>query len=390
MKVLHTVELYLPSAGGIQEAVRQISENLVKAGHSVTVATSKLPYRKSKVINGVNIEEFEISGNLVRGITGEVKKYQNYLLDSDFDIIANFAAQQWTVDSTFSIIDKIKAKKVFVPTGFSGLYVTEYKDYFNKMREYMGKYDMNVFLSNEYRDIDFARKNSIENIIVIPNGAAKDEFLSDSNIDIRKKLNISDSAFLILHVGSHTRVKGHSEAIKIFNKANIKNATFLIIGNSFKGGCKYSCGLKGVASNLRSSLMRSNKKIIITTLTRRETIAAFKQADLFLFPSNIECSPIVLFECMASRTPFLATKVGNVSEIIKWAGGGKLLPTIKDEGDYDKAEVDGSVKILEELYFNEKERHKMAETAFKAWKKRFTWEKIASEYESLYGALLNE
>ena len=122
MKILHTVELYFPSTGGIQEAVRQISENLVKAGHSVTVATSKLPNRKSNVINGVSIEEFEISGNLVRGITGEVKKYQNYLLNSDFDIIANFAAQQWTVDCTFPIIDKIKAKKVFVPTGFSGLY----------------------------------------------------------------------------------------------------------------------------------------------------------------------------------------------------------------------------------------------------------------------------
>ena len=108
MKILHTVELYPPSAGGIQEAARQISERLVKAGHEVTVATSKLPERKSDVINGVNIEEFEISGNSVRGITGEIKKYQNYLLDSDFDIIANFAAQQWTVDSTVSIIEKIK------------------------------------------------------------------------------------------------------------------------------------------------------------------------------------------------------------------------------------------------------------------------------------------
>ena len=257
------------------------------------------------------------------------------------------------------------------------------------MKEYMKKYDMNVFLSNKYRDIDFARKNNINNIILIPNGAAEDEFLEESNIDIRKNLNISDNSFLILHVGSHTQVKGHSEAIKIFNKANIKNTIFLMIGNSFKGGCKYSCSFKRVASNLQSSLLRNNKKIIITTLNREETVAAFKQADLFLFPSNIECSPIVLFECMASRTPFLTTDVGNASEIIEWSGGGKLLPTIQDEGDYDKAEVNGSVKILEELYLNEKERHNMAETAYKAWKKKFTWEKIASEYENLYRNLLN-
>jgi len=86
MKILHTVELYYPSVGGIQEVVKQVSERLVKVGHSVTVATTKLSNRKSKVINGVNIEEFEISGNLVRGINGEEKKYQNYLINSNFDI----------------------------------------------------------------------------------------------------------------------------------------------------------------------------------------------------------------------------------------------------------------------------------------------------------------
>ncbi len=389
MKILHTVELYYPSKGGIQEVVRQISERLTKEGHSVTIATTKLPDRKSKVINGVDIEEFDISGNLVRGIIGEVKKYQNYLINSNFDIITNFAAQQWTVDCTFSIIDKIKAKKVFVPTGFSGLYIPEYKNYFSRMKEYMKKYDMNVFLSNDYRDINFARENNIKNMMLIPNGASEEEFLVDNNIDIRKKFNISKNSFLILHVGSHTRVKGHSEAIKIFNMAKIKNSTFLIIGNSFKGGCKYSCKIKGLISNLKYSLSNNNKKIIIASLTRRETVAAYRQADLFLFPSNIECSPIVLFECMASRTPFITTNVGNASEIIEWSNGGKLLPTFKDKGDYYKAKIDESVKILEELYLNEEERKDMVEKAFKVWKERFTWEKIALEYENLYCGLLN-
>ena len=42
MKILHTVELYHPSQGGMQEVVKQISERLVKLGHEVTVATTKL------------------------------------------------------------------------------------------------------------------------------------------------------------------------------------------------------------------------------------------------------------------------------------------------------------------------------------------------------------
>ena len=53
LKILHTVELYSPSVGGMQEVVKQISERLVKKGHDVTVATTKLSNRKSKIINGV-------------------------------------------------------------------------------------------------------------------------------------------------------------------------------------------------------------------------------------------------------------------------------------------------------------------------------------------------
>ena len=124
MRILHTVELYSPSVGGIQEVVKQISERLVKLGHDITVATSKLPNRKSNRIKGVNIKEFDISGNLVRGIEGEKEKYKKYLINSEFDIITNFAAQQWASDIMLTIVDKIHAKKVFVPTVFSGLYLT--------------------------------------------------------------------------------------------------------------------------------------------------------------------------------------------------------------------------------------------------------------------------
>ena len=71
MKILHTVEFYHPSVGGMQEVVRQISERLVALGHQVTVATTALPERTEKEINGVKIVEFKISGNAVRGMSGE-------------------------------------------------------------------------------------------------------------------------------------------------------------------------------------------------------------------------------------------------------------------------------------------------------------------------------
>ena len=56
-----------------------------------------------------------------RGFSGEVERYKKFLLESDFDIIMNYTAQQWTTDLTFPFLAKISAKKVLVPCGFSGL-----------------------------------------------------------------------------------------------------------------------------------------------------------------------------------------------------------------------------------------------------------------------------
>ncbi len=36
-----------------------------------------------------------------RGFSGEVERYKKFLLESDFDIIMNYTAQQWTTDLTF-------------------------------------------------------------------------------------------------------------------------------------------------------------------------------------------------------------------------------------------------------------------------------------------------
>lgn len=382
MKILHTVESYYPSICGMAEAVGQISERLAKLGHEVTVVTSKSSERKGrKIINGVHLIEFDISGNESFGIKGEAEKYQDFLIKSPFDIITNFAAQQWATDLMFPLLMQIKAKKVFVPTGFSGLYLPFYHNYFNKMKERMKLYDMNVFLSENYRDINFARKNNIENIKVIPNGASKEEFTNKTTINIRKVLNIPNDHFLVLNVGSHTSLKGHLEAIRIFTKAKMKKATLLIVGKHSKiiGGCYPQCQLLKFLSS---------KNILIKDLTRVQTVAAFKTADIFLFTSRVECSPLVLFESMAAKTPFLTTDVGNTKEIIEWTKGGRLLPTRINRLGYSRAQVTQSAKILEDCYRNRSQLSLMGKLGYKAWLKKFTWEKIAKEYESLYKTLV--
>ena len=388
MRILHTVEFYHPSVGGMQEVVKQLSERLARFGHEVTVATTRLAERADRVVNGVAIVEFDITGNLVRGLQGDVDGYRRFLLASEFDVVTNFAAQQWATDIALPLLDDIRAAKVFVPTGFSGLYLPQFRDYFASMKGWLHKYDMNVFLSEEYRDINFARECGVRNSMVIPNGASEDEFLAEAETDIRALLDIPADHFLVLHVGSHTGLKGHGETIRIFARARLSNATLLIAANDISGGCAWACSIKKGVFNAWPGRRKDGKRVLIAPLPRAETIAAYKAADLFLFPSNIECSPLVLFESMASRTPFLTTDVGNAEEIISWSGGGMLLPTRKDSRGYSRAKVTESALLLGALHGDPSDRQRMATRGFTAWQERFTWGKIARAYEDLYSRLV--
>lgn len=413
LKILHTVQSYPPAAGGMAEVVRQLSERLVGLGHLVTVATEQRPDRPETCMNGVRIVQFDVSGNSVNGFEGDVEGYVQFLLDSSFDVVVNFAAQQWATDIALTLLPRIAGRKVLVPTGFSGLYSRRYREYFRQLPDYMRQYDMNVFLSESYRDRQFAHNHGINKTILIPNGAAADEFLAPYQ-DIRLSLGISPDNFLILHVGSHTGLKGHEEAIDIFSQAAIENATLLIVGDEPQNGCGMLCRAKAKQMNMSKRFETTAKRIMVESLSRFDTVAAYQAADLFLFPSNIECSPIVLFESMASQTPFLVTDVGNSAEIISWSGdAGLLLPSAPqaflprygsllsriiekirivlgraDDFTAVRADIEASAALLTSIYWDSGLRKKMATAGFDAWHERFTWEKIASEYETLYRALV--
>jgi L-malate glycosyltransferase len=406
MKILHTVESYLPSRHGMQEVVTQLSERLVSMGHEVTVATSFDENRKSTIINGVKIADFKISGNFVSGIRGEIGLYKDFLNSGNFDIITNFAAQQWATDLMLPVLKEINAKKVFVPTGFSALNLPAYKSYFEKMKSWMKEYDANIFLAESYRDINFAKANAVETIEIIPNGANELEFKNTPAVDIRKLVGVSPGTNLILTVGSHTGFKGHAEAMKIFNEAAIDNSLLLLVGNGVNnrtpiinftkeiinlvGLKRTNCSIRCKVNAAKFNASSGNRSIAVKEFDRNTTINAFRQADLFLFPSLIECSPIVLFEALAGSTPFLVSDVGNAKEIVEWTNGGKLLPTIFDKDGFSRVKIKESATMIKALLKNKREMENLARVGNEAFLEKFTWSKIARRYENLYLQLLRQ
>ena len=387
MRILHTVEFYHPSKGGAQEVVRQVSEQLVKRGHQVCVATTRLEERGSRYINGVQIEEFRISGNVTYGLQGELERYQKFLVEGQFDVMMNYAAQEWTADLAFPLLDRLSIVKVLVPCGFSGLYHPAYQRYYEEMPKVMQKYDALVFHASQYRDIEFAREHVMRHMQIIPNGASREEF-ETSQPSFRKRYHVPEQTPLLLSVGSHTGYKGHDVVLKAFHQARISSATLALIGNTpDRGGCWMECKIRSTGINL-SGLGR--KRVILLDPPRSELVAAYQAADLFVFASNIEYSPLVLFEAMASHTPFLSNACGNAAEIAGWSKGGIIVETEPWTFGRVKTKPEILARAIKDLLKKPDLRQQMANAGYAAWQERFTWEKIAREYEELYMSLLEK
>lgn len=387
MKILHIVENYSPSVGGMQEVVKQLSERMANSGHEVTVVCSAHPLRKTDIIKGVKIKTFHLSGSFVQGIKGDASEYESYLLQQENDIVVFFAAQIWSTDIALPILDKIKGKKIFVPTGFSALTQPAYRAYYDQMKTWMKSFDMNVFLSEDYRDILFAKENGVDKRMIIPNAADEREFENIQQGIFRKQYGINEDRFLILHVGSFTGLKGHLEAVQMLNKISTKNVTMCFIGNDYEAFPKYKrTKLKWIWELLKLKL--SSKRLLIFPPDRQRTLAAFADADLFLFPSNVECSPLVLFEAVASETPFLSAEVGNAKEIAQWTEAGWIIPTSVDENGFSHVNIEQGAKLLDEMLQKEDLRKQLAQAGKKHWREKFTWEKITESYLSLYNQLI--
>lgn len=313
MNVLITSEFYTPHVGGAEKVVQILAEGFVELGHSVVVATTEIPGRSLNV-NGVEILEFAIYGNAAKLIKekrkGEKVRYQNLLKSNKQDVILQYAAQTWHTDLTFPILNEITTKIILVPCGFSGLTTflrrVLYFRYFKKMPKYLQGYDELVFLSENYLDTNFARKNGIKDFKIIPNGIFTSEF-DQNNLSFKNKYGIDVEKKIYLNVSNHYKLKGHKELIKAFTENNDNESLLVIIGNDPKGNtsCLKDC----------QKMVADHKNVILLHDVPREfVIAAYKESDVFVLSSYIEYYPLVLIEAMYCKLPIVSMNVGCVKD----------------------------------------------------------------------------
>ena len=405
MRILICSEFYAPSVGGTQKVLQEISENLARLGHEVTVATSFMAERPYTELNGVKICQFKIAGNLVYGMQGEIEAYRHFVVAGDFDALLVKAAQQWVFDALLPVLHEIKYRKVHIPCGYSGLYQSEYKDYFQQMPSVLRQLDHLIFYATSYRDLPFAREHGIQHYSVIPNGASEFEFSMPPDVDIRGKLLIPEKNFVFLTVGNPPLPKGHFEVVQAYEKLRLPFGSTLILNGCYtaqENPFQWSISLqvlsalkqikrkifppplprpKSFADTICAIRLQPGKRVIIADLSRQDLLAAFFEANLFVFASRVEYSPLVLFEAAAAGLPFLSVPAGNAAEIAQWTGAGEICPADADDQGYLRANPSVLAGHMERLAMDQQRLKQLGTTGRQSWRERFTWEEIARQYE---------
>jgi len=281
---------------------------------------------------------------------------------------------------------------VIVPCGFSALFDPEYEQYFKELPMYLKKFDASVYLSNNYRDINFARKHKLENIHVIANGADETEFSDLPAKEQKKKLKqkYGIKGLMIMTIANYTGEKGHQELLSVFKRLPVPRVTLVSAGTATPGVGSYDM-FKSHAERINTSKKFIGKHVVMADGTDRAQVRELlKCADLFVFLSNIEASPLVLFEANAAGVPFIATAAGNSAEIAEWTGGGIIVRSHQMPNGRVKADLRDALAQVTKLAYNKPRRLALGRAGRRSWQQNFTWQKLTNDYLDLYKILVGK
>lgn len=221
-------------------------------------------------------------------------------------------------------------------------------------------------------------KNSFRNPgKIIKNGIDTEKFKANYSLRkrVRDDLNISNS-FTFLFLGRVAFNKGIYELLDavsiIRTKANNNNIVLLVVGpiaNEEENRYLDHIKEKGL------------ENYVFTVGAKNDIQKYYCSSDLFVLPSHLEGMPLSLLEAMSCSLPCVVSNVGGIPEVVIHGENGLLIePNSIDE-------------LVEKITWclNHKDKIKMIGlNATKTVRERFSMERIAEEYITVYTELLKK
>lgn len=389
MNILMVTTFYPPHIGGVENHVDNLSRNLAKRGHCVTILTSMLPegdlpfHEKT----GDDITIYRLKTVFPLGWLTASLSHQGFTLNTKsaiedlvkkigFDVVHIHGHHYYLTWRALEVLYSLGVPSVLTLHGLfalnpdQGLALIAEK-IFNSIifRRELRKFNAVIGLTPKITR--FARRyDSSSKHYTIPNGINLRLFSSNFKKKrfYREKYGIDSEVFVVLFVGRFASVKGVlelAESSKLVVKRN-RDVLFLFVG----GG--------PLASDLVEVLkpVKENVKII-DWVPYSEVHELYLASDMFILPSRSEALPLTVLEAMAARLPIVATPVGGVPDVLHDYPCRIYLSDLSPE-----TISDGILEAISRFRSDPCSLHKLMEP--------YDWREIARKVEKVYSAVVSE
>ena len=369
---------YLPNLGGIERYVYNLSKQLVKQGHEVTVVTSNVFQLPSYEVSEEGIEIFRMPCyNVMNGRypilkkNGEFRKLDAKLCSKHFDLVVINA--RFYIHSLYAAnyAYKNNIPMLTIEHGSSHLSVNnKFLDFFGEIYEHA----LTAVLKKRCKDyygvsqaacdwsghFGIKSKGTLYNAIDINN---IEELEENRVCSYREKYRVPKDATIITYTGRLVKEKGSYELAQAFDRQSNKNSYLFIAGD-------------GEQMSKIAEISSQNKRIItLGKIDFKHIVALLSESDIFCLPTVYpEGLPTSILEAAALRNFIITTVVGGAKELVNDKSLGILL---------DDNKVEKVASALEKALSDKEFRTNATQKCYDRLLECFTWERTAKKLEEL-------
>lgn len=386
MKILQVISSFPPaySYGGPARVAYEISKELVKRGHEVTVYTtdvydacSRFKYDNNPMwMDGIEVYYFKnVSNKLAQRKNLATAPMMAFALNKNvekFDVIhlheyrsfqaifVSHYAKKYNIPCILQVHGAVQP--IFQRQGL--------KKIFDLFFGYKILRDASKVIALTETEAEQYKKMGVDEdeIEIVPNGIDLSEYNDlPERGEFRKKYGIKGEEKIILYLGRIHEIKGIDLLVEAFADLvkELDNIKLVIVGQD-----------DGFLSTLKRQIEDLNlgDKILLTgPLYEQDKLKAYVDADVYVLPSVYETFPVTVLEACACGTPVIVTDRCGIADIVD----GRIGYVV----EYDKDQLRGAIiKVLSD----EGLRKRFGEKGRKLIEEKFTWEKIIEQSEKIY------
>lgn len=368
-----------PSVGGSGVIATELGIQMARRGHEVHFISSSVPFRLEHNYDNIYTHRTEVNDysvfkyppydiTLSSKISEVIDRYDLDVIHMHYAIphaVCGILARQMSQKKDVGIVTTLHGTDITV-LGHDMSLVSAIKFGIDGS-------DITTSVSSSLTEETYDLINPESEITTVYNFVDESRFNTDNRSAVKKelkeKLNIPDSAKVLMHTSNFRKIKNVDDIIHTFHEtAKEIDCHLVLVGD---GPDMYSIRELVTSLDIEDRVHFAGQQSDVSSY--------YKLSDAFLLLSSKESFGLAMLEAMYCGAIPIGSTAGGISEVIKHNDTGYVV----DIGDYKQA-----AEHLIKLFNDDALYEQMQENMLKDVKVRFDMDSIVTEYENLYTKLL--